>query len=463
MAESPSPVDIDKVIDSNSLSGLQKRTIGLCLVIAILDGFDALSIGFVAPAAAKEWDMPVSGFAIVFALGLLGMMIGGLVLGPAADKFGRRKVILASTFVFSIFTLAAAFATSIEMLLVLRVLAGIGLGGITPNLIALASEYAPRRMRSTVATVVVCSISFGGFVGGLVAAWMIPEFGWRSVFLAGGILPLVILLISLKWLPESLKFLAVSGSEQAKQQIIETLDAGSAVEVQQITVKTETVKRSPVVTLFTDGRATNTLLLWAVFFFNLLVLYFLVNWMPAIFNAAGFTAGVALVASAIYQLGGVVGGLSIGLLTDRIGKPFRTIGCAYIIGAIAIAVAAQAVNSSLLLIVAVFLVGVGVTGSQTGISAVAAVTYPTSARATGIGWAYSIGRIGSIIGPSLGGYFLASGIAPLTIFSMTIVPTLIAAVAITVLGIRRSRAPEADQDAGESASPVGSRRVASGS
>ncbi|WP_256993613.1 MFS transporter [Rhodococcus sp. 06-418-5] len=426
-------IDVTSVIDNAPFSRIQKKAIGLCIAIAIIDGFDAQSIGFAAPAIAADWDVPVSSFGLVFSLGLVGMMLGGMIFGPISDRYGRRNVIVGCTVAFAVFTLSTSMSTSVEMLMILRFMTGLGLGGITPNLIALASEYAPGRIRSTVVTIVVCGFSLGGFFGGFLAAYLIPTFGWHFLFVVGGILPLFLAVYSYFTLPESVRYLTVNGRTAEAANILDQVSPGSVPPGSSLTLPETASNKSSVGALFSEGRTSRTVILWSIFFMNLLVIYFVLSWMPSLFKEAGLTASVALVATALFNLGGVVGGITIGRLADRRERPFGVIATSYVLGAVFIGVVAVAFHIVPLMLIAVFVVGVGVSGSQTGISAVAASAYPTIARATGVGWAYGVGRIGSIIGPTLGGFLIAIGLGAVNIFTLTMIPTLLAAAGILLL------------------------------
>ncbi|NKY32257.1 aromatic acid/H+ symport family MFS transporter [Nocardia speluncae] len=243
-------------------------------------------------------------------------------------------------------------------------------------------------------------------------------------------IPLAIAAFAYRHLPESVRYLTVAGKTEKATETVRRINpsipAGSVPELPGTTTE-----KPSLLSLFADGRTT--LILWAIFFMNQLVIYFVLSWMPSLFGQAGLSASTALIATSLFNLGGVVGGIVIGRLSDKRARPFGTIATAYVIGAVFIGITALTFEIVPVMLIAVFLIGVGVSGSQTGISAVAAATYPTTARATGVGWAYGIGRIGSILGPTLGGLFISIGLAPVAIFTLTIIPTLIAALAIMQL------------------------------
>ena len=443
-------VNISQLIDTAPVSALQKRAIALCLALAVLDGMDAQLIGFAIPALSEDWGLSKASFGLLLALSSGAMVVGSLLFGPVADRWGRRRVILVCTVLFSVFTLASAFAPSMGVLIVLRILAGIGLGGVTPNLIALTSEYSPARSRATLVTVVVAGMSLGGFLGGLAAAQLIPAYGWQSIFVAGGVLPLIAAAFAWRWLPESGKFLAARGDHDAVSKIVAAIspqtDLSDEVRFTQDSVA-ET--KSPVRELFAGGRAVDTGLLWMVFVVNFLVIYFLFGWMPTLFSEAGQSSSNAILAAALFNLGGMAGALSVGRITDRVAAAWGSSGgpraayavvmAGYSIGALFIGAVAMSLANSALLLVAICVVGFGISGSSAGIIAIAASIYPVAARSTGIGWAMGVGRIGSIVGPTVGAALIAAGMDARTIFLLMIVPTGLAVLTLGVLLLRERR------------------------
>jgi AAHS family 4-hydroxybenzoate transporter-like MFS transporter len=318
-----SNVDIAAVIDRMPLGRLQWLTIILCGLVAILDGFDTQAIAFVAPLIARDLQLEMAAFGPVFGAGLLGLTVGALALGPAADRWGRKPVIITSTLIFGLFALLTPIADSLNALMLMRFLTGLGLGGAMPNIIALTSEYAPKAKRATLVTLMFCGFPLGAVLGGLLSAQLMANFGWQVVFYLGGILPLALLPALLLWLPESIRYLVARGSGQDRPlAILRRLDpAGGYGDGTRCVLPEETVTGSPIAQLLTQGRAFGTGLLWIVFFCNLLILYFLINWLPSVLQQAGMPIERAIIATVVLNAGGIIGGLTLGQLVDR-RQPF---------------------------------------------------------------------------------------------------------------------------------------------
>lgn len=400
-------VDAEKVIDQAPFGSAQKRIVLLCAIVAMLDGFDTQAIAFVAPVIAQAWGLPISAFGAVFGAGLAGLMLGALVFGPAADRYGRRRVIIGTTALFGILTLLTAFSQSLSMLLVLRFLTGLGLGGAMPNIIALTAECSPARSRATMVSLMFCGFPLGAVLGGVLASRMIPALGWESTFWLGGALPLLLLPVLAAWLPESSRFLAERERAAAP---------GTGVGK-----------------LFGKNRTASTLLLWVVFFMNLLLLYFLVNWLPSLLRQAGVPLDKAIVSTALLNLGGIAGALTFARLIDRLGA-FRVLPAAYVAAAAATVAIGRGTGADFAtLMVLVFVAGFCVIGAQISINALAANTYPTEMRSTGVGWALGIGRAGSIVGPVVGGLLVGLGLALDALFAIAAVPAVIAGVGVMLL------------------------------
>ncbi|MDQ8028470.1 MAG: MFS transporter [Brevundimonas sp.] len=431
------------VIDRAKFGPLQFGVTALCFIIAMLDGFDTQSIAFVAPKIAEDWGLAPSAFGPIFAIGLLGLTVGAFTLSPAADKFGRKTVILISTFIFGLFALLTAFATSMNELLIYRFITGIGLGAAMPNIIALTSEYGPARLRATLVTVMFCGFPLGSTIGGLVSTWLIAEFDWHSVFVVGGVLPLLLLPVLWFMLPESVRFMVAKGAPESKiAPIVHKIDPNASVSEFIDGLKHEqstAAKGFSVFQLFREGRAPTTLLLWVAFFMNLLVMYFLVNWLPTLLKGAGLPLSLAILSTATLNLGGVVGAIVLGRMIDKI-SPYVVLGTAYAASAAFIALLAFGGTNLTVLLAGAALSGFGVVGAQIGCNALTAAVYPTAIRATGVGWALGVGRIGAIVGPLVGGMLLAQAWSPQSLILLAVVPAVIASIAVFTLGAVRRNA-----------------------
>lgn len=404
---SASTIEVAAFIDAQPVGGFQIRLLLTCAAVLFLDGFDTQAIGYVAPALAREWGLSKSALGPVFSAGLFGLMIGALLFGPLADRVGRKKIIILSTLAFGVGALATAFVQDVGVLIAIRFLTGLGLGGAMPNAIALTSEFNPHRRRATMVMIMFCGFSVGAALGGLLAAALIPQFGWRSVFVIGGVAPLLLAPILAVRLPESVRFLALTGRADARVgQLLGLINPKAAfAPATRFVVDEPELAGIPVKHLFKNGRAPATLLLWVMFFMGLLDLYFLSNWLPTVLNDLGASVSEAVAIGAMLQVGGVVGTFALGSVIDRFS--FRALALVYFVAVFAIGAIGRLGHSAILVTIAIFAAGFFLVGGQIAANALTAGFYPTSIRATGVGWALGIGRVGSIIGPLVGGALLS--------------------------------------------------------
>lgn len=431
MTTSSPSLFVHEVIDSRPLGRLQCWAIAMCILVAVLDGFDTQTIGMLAPAMSKELGIPIKSFGPIFSAGLVGMLMGAVVLGPLADRYGRKTMIVLSSILFGSLSLATAYATSFDQLLVLRLLTGVGLGGALPNAISLASEYAPKQHARTTVATLMCGMPLGAVLGGLVSSALLPAHGWHSVFIVGGILPLAVALLACAFMPESARFLIARGGDPRKLAAIMRRIAPELDAAQVYRAPVAQHKGVPVRELFTGGRAIDTVLLWIPYFMNLVVLYFIVSWMPAVLIGAQHPVTVGITAISLFSFGGVAGSIAQGPLMNRFGA--RRVPLCELLGYAALAVVLANWSASFAAVAVVsLLMGVAVQGAQAGFNALAAEIYPTHMRASGVGCAVGIGRIGSICGPLLGGVMLGLQWDVSHIFMAGIVPALIAAAAVAV-------------------------------
>ena len=433
-------IDVTETIEQARFGRLQLLILVLCAWIALLDGFDTQAIAYVAPVIAEQWGIAMAGFGPIFGAGLAGLAVGAFVLSPAADRFGRKSVILLSVLLFGVFALITARATTLNELLAYRFLTGLGLGGAMPNIVALTSEYAPKRIRALLIAIMFCGFPLGSTIGGLISAPLIAVHGWPAVFVVGGVLPLVTLIVLFIWLPESIRYLMTRDVADIRiAKLLVRLDPSISPSVaSRYVVHGSQASGFPVTKLLAEGRASMTMLLWVAFFMNLLVMYFLVNWMPSLLKASGLPLNIAILSTAVLNAGGVVGAIVLGRFVDRL-DPYLVLGGAYSASAFFIAGIAFGSANVRTLMISTFLAGFGVVGAQIGMNALAAGLYPTEIRSTGVGWALGVGRIGSIIGPIAGGVLLGFGWTAQSVVLTAAVPALLAGLAVIAL---RKREPQ---------------------
>jgi MFS transporter, AAHS family, 4-hydroxybenzoate transporter len=399
------------------MSPRQIRTIALCAIVVILDGFDTQCMGFLVPVISETLHVALPSFGPVLSAALVGLMVAAMASGPIADRWGRRWVVIVSVLVFALFALLTARANTLQELVVCRFLTGLGLGGAMPNAVALTSEFTPKRLQAIVIGAVFTGMPAGAVVASQAAAFMIPRWGWRSVFVLGGALPLVLAVALVVLLPESAEWIAARAG-------------GGAAAAR---------RAAPVRDLFSEGRAAGTLLLWVPFFMNLLILYFVLSWLPSLLRQSGLSVAAGVQAVASFSLGGMIGTLAQGHVMRAIGTRTALIGefalCLLLIPSLA-----SSAGSPALMLAIVFVLGICVQGAQAGLNALAAMFYPTAMRATGIGWALGVGRVGSIVGPSVGGLLLSLQWTPDRIFMAGMAPATCAAAAIVIASTLPQRA-----------------------
>lgn len=428
---STAALDIRRFIDDRPVSRYQLLVAVMCGLIVFVDGFDAQAMGYVAPALTGALKISRGVLGSVISSGLVGMMIGALVSGPLADRIGRKPVLIGCALVFGVGSLLTATAQSVESLMAWRAITGLGMGGAMPNAIALTSEYMPRRRRAGAVTMMICGFSLGAAVGGFVAASLIPRFGWPSVFIVGGVFPIVIALLSVVLLPESIRFLLVRGGAESRARAsLARIAPGEAVAGPLSPGQDEHARTGAFVVaeLFTQGRAVMTALIWVIYFMNLLNLYFLNSWLPTIISDAGIPVETAIRLTSLFQVGGIAGAIALGRLLDRTFSFWILTGC-YAWAAAFVYAIGHSGASVPLLAVTIACAGVGIIGGQNASHALSSEFYPTRIRSTGVGWALGVGRIGSIVGPVVGGVLLSQGTPIHEVFWSAVIPALAAATA----------------------------------
>jgi AAHS family 4-hydroxybenzoate transporter-like MFS transporter len=432
-------VDIKAWIDNRPIAGYQWLIMSLCFFIVLFDGLDVAVMGFIAPSLIQEWGLSKAAFGPVMSAGMVGLAIGALTAGPYADRVGRKKVLLLAVTGFSVLSLACAFARNPYELATLRLLTGVALGAAMPNTTTLLAEYLPERNRSLFITIMFTGFNMGSGLGGLLAAWLIPLYGWKSVLLAGGILPMVLLPFLWMFLPESARFLAARNAPAAQiAKVLNKLGGQFTAATNFILAEPQIQHKAPVRMLFTESYRAGTLALWLTYFMGLLVIYLTMGWMPTLLREGGLSIERAATITGLFQIGGTVGAIVVGWIMDR-RNPNGVIATSYALGGVFILLLGAFSLESSLLAVGVIAAGFCMSGAQTGLNAFAPGYYPTDFRATGVSWMLGIGRFGGIFGSLIGGAVLSLGLGLPFLFALLSVPAFIAALAILANGHARRR------------------------
>ncbi|MDH0703909.1 MFS transporter [Pseudomonas toyotomiensis] len=437
-------IDVHPVIDNARFSRFHWMVMALCALLLIFDGYDLFIFGVVLPAIMQEWNLTPLEAGALGSYALFGMMFGALGFGTLADRIGRKKGIAICFVLFSTATILNGFATSPTEFGIFRFIAGLGCGGLMPNAVALMNEYAPKRLRSTLVAVMFSGYSLGGMLAAGVGIYMLPRFGWESMFFAAAV-PLLLLPLILWKLPESVGFLVRQGRHEQARAVLAKVEPGLALDAaDQLQMSDGKGQGVGVFELFRDGRALRTLCLWLAFFCCLLMVYALSSWLPKLMASAGYSLGSSLSFLLALNFGGMAGAILGGWLGDRfnLGK----VMVAFFVAAAA-SISLLGFNSPTpVLYGLIFIAGATTIGTQILLYAGAAQFYGLSIRSTGLGWASGIGRNGAIVGPLLGGALMAINLPLQLNFIAFAVPGAIAALAMalfTLSGQRRQAATAA--------------------
>ena len=406
-------VDVSALIDERPMAGVQWLVFGVCTLVAVLDGADSQSIGVAAPLISQGFGMTKAAFTPAFSAGLLGATIGALTFGGLGDRFGRKRMLSVAVLLMAVFTLATAVAQSFPQLLAIRFLGGLGLGGATPCFITLCAEYAPRRRRAMLASILWAGYPLGASLGGVVNAYVIPALGWQAVFYIGGVLPLAVLLVIVALLPESPGYLvAREGSSPRAIAVVRRLDPALAGRALRLVASADGGAKggagagAGVAALFRDGRAFGTALLWLTMFAAFGTTTVIVLLSPGLFVSSGLTLSTAALLVGLHNFVGVAGMASAGRLVERFGP--LVLVPAFGLGALTLAAMGAVASSAALAAVCMALLGVTVLLGGSGGIALAATSYPTAMRSTGVGWAMGMGRLGQVCSPLIAGLMLAA-------------------------------------------------------
>ena len=335
-------VDIAAFMDARRVSPYQYLVIGLCALAMIADGFNTQAISYAAPLIAKEWSLTAATLGPIFSSALVGLMVGYLVLPPLSDRYGHRRLIILGTLFFGVFTLLTVYAHGLTELIVLRFLAGIGLGGVAPSAVAMTCAYSPKRLRATFVLIIYCGFSLGFVITGYLAAVLIPTYGWTSLFYVGGVVPLALVALLVALLPESIDHLALQGTNRdTVVSILRRIDRTLVVDADTSFTTAARETGSVVHRLFQQRRGLATALLWLVFFINLAEFYALQSWLPTVLRGLNYSMDQVALTTSLTTIGGILIVFVVGPCMDRLGS-YATVGVLYSAGAVIIALTGMA-------------------------------------------------------------------------------------------------------------------------
>lgn len=436
--------DIRKKMDDGPMTSFQCLAVAICMMLIMLDGFDVLVMAFTASAVAAEWQLNGAQLGVLFSSGLIGMAIGSLFVAPLADRLGRQPVVLLCLVVVSAGMLLSAMARSHIELAALRAITGVGIGGMLASVGVITSEFASQKWRSTAIALQATGYPIGATLGGLMAAWLLTHHGWRSVFVFGGLATALMIPVVLWRLPESVDFLLGRRPARALEKLNRLMALMGQAQESQLPVQRagEAPQGNTVAALFRNGLARPTLILWGSFFLLMFSVYFSLSWTPKLLVQAGMSTQQGVTGGVLLNLGGIVGGSLFGFLALKAKLKHLVFGCMLLYALFTALFGAASANLGFAFATAVGL-GVFLFASMAGLYGLVPATYPAAVRATGMGWAIGIGRIGAIVAPFMAGLLLDGGWSPASLYYVFALPLVAAALAVLATGAAQAQAPAA--------------------
>jgi AAHS family 4-hydroxybenzoate transporter-like MFS transporter len=431
MTQDPNALNVQTFLNEAPFSGYQRVVFALCFMVVLLDGFDTAAIGYIAPSLVAEWGISKPALGPVLSAALFGLAAGALSAGPLADRLGRRLVLIGATSIFAVGSFGSAFSGGLDALTVMRFLTGVGLGAAMPNAVTLMSEYCPDRSRALVTNAMFSGFPLGAALGGFLAAWMIPQWGWTSVLKLGGLAPLVGVGLMIAFLPESVRYMVVKKVPLDRIRTVLariSAGAGQAETFVMAEAGAKAAGKSGLALVLSRPYLVGSVTMWLAYFMGLVIFYGLINWMPLLLKDAGLPAQQATLISALFPLGGV-GAVFFGWLMDR-ANGNKVIGVGYLLTAVLIFGIGQAVGNTALLVLLVLVAGTLMNTAQSSMPALAAGFYPTQGRATGVAWMLGVGRFGGIAGSMLVAQLSALKLGFADMFAVLAVPGVLAAVGL---------------------------------
>jgi AAHS family 4-hydroxybenzoate transporter-like MFS transporter len=432
-----SEISVSKVIDEAKLSNYHFQVVAFGAIMMMLDGYDLSAMGLAVPAIAEAWAIEPSSFRWALSASLMGVGVGSLLAGLCGDRWGRRATLTGMFGFGAMACLGTVFATNVNELVFWRFLVGIGMGGAIPNIIALVSELMPAKRRPLMIVLVYSGAAVGGGLGSLLASVIVPLYGWQSVFMVGGILPLVVALFVFKALPESPAFLIANGRRdpQASATILRLRPDFPKDQTERLSfIDSGLGLRPGVGALFGKNLGIATLLFWTLFICTQAMVFFIQSWYPTLLTRNGYDIETALQIFSLWDFGALTGGIVVAGLASHF-KLEKLLSFAYLLAALCLGMLSLDIQNTTVTQILTFATGFSVVGASFCMGALAAGFYPSEIRATGVGWGLGVGRVGSISSPLIGGAVLAAGWTNSEIFTTAMLPALIASISVFALSL----------------------------
>jgi AAHS family 4-hydroxybenzoate transporter-like MFS transporter len=425
-------VEVDRLIDERPISSLQMRVILLCAFVIFLDGYDIQTLAVTVNWLSAEWQLTRADFTLPQTAALMGYAVSAALVAGLGDRWGRRPILILATALMGTASLFTALSENINQLAFWRFLTGMGFGASVPNATAITSEFVPVRRRAALITVMYANIALGAVVAGFAAPSIYAALGWEAVFLAGGVGPIIISVLLWFGLPESVRFLIEKRPGDPRiAAIVARLAPG--VDSRNATLATPSgIKRQSVFALLAPAYRSRTLLLWLGVALNLFSLFFLISWLPALLNTAGWSPADASRGGVMLQIGGIISGLIMAWYVDR-GRTVPAMVTAYLVTAASLGLFLILPPQSGAWWLLLLTIGAGTSGTQFAFNALSAAFYPSLIRSTGVGWAVGVGRIGAILGPAFGGFIVRAQLATPQVLGLLVIPVLLCAVCVMFL------------------------------
>jgi MFS transporter, AAHS family, benzoate transport protein len=431
-------VNIQPFLDNATFNAFHRNILLWCAFILVFDGYDLVIYGTVLPILMKNWALTPVQAGSLASYALFGMMVGAFIFGTIANRIGQKKAIIACIILFSGFTFLCGFAQNPTVFAFYRFMAGLGIGGVMPNVISLMAEYSPKKIRSTLVTTMFSGYAIGGIMSALLGIFLIPKMGWQAIFYVG-IIPILVLPFILRYLPESLNFLVKNGKTDTANAILAKVEPTYTPQNDQVLeISTTVAGTTSVSDLFAKNRLLSTVMFWVAFFCSLLTVYGLNSWLTKLIMTKPEykdNLGLSLTFLLVLNIGGIAGAIGGGRLGDKYDLRKTVIGL-FLMGTMAIGLLGY--SSSFVMYVLMFLAGAATIGNQIVLNTLVAQYYPALLRSTGIGWASGVGRIGAIIGPILGGVLVGWKLPFEQNFFAFAIPAAIGAAAITFVDYKNN-------------------------